>query len=109
MRPLALGLITLAVAAVAPSASADVLVHAPKPSIRCGADIKLGVWYQAYSGGPRWAVLRVRSAGGRTLARRRVTATTRWRYWTYSPACGRSYRVRYDTPGGHVGFTVRVR
>jgi hypothetical protein len=84
-------------------------VSAPTPVIECGDDIEVGVWFQSYSGGPREARIAIKSIRGMTLARKRVRATTTWRYWTYSPRCGRRYRVVYTTPGGTVSYTVRVR
>jgi hypothetical protein len=38
-----------------------------------------------------------------------VRATTEWRYWYYTPRCGRRYRVAYKTAGGRISFPVRVR
>ncbi|HTN22396.1 MAG TPA: hypothetical protein VL120_00290 [Solirubrobacteraceae bacterium] len=90
-------------------AQADVLVNAPSQSIACGGQIKTGVWYQSYSGGPRGATITIRSIGGQTLNRRRVVAQDVWRYFYYTPRCGRRYRVQYLVPGGKVNFVVRVR
>jgi hypothetical protein len=98
-----------ALALGAPAARADVLVSRPPSVIDCGQRIKVGVWYQSYSGGPRSATITIQSIGDATLARRRVRATTTWRYWYYRPRCGHRDRVRYDVPGGAVAFTVRVR
>jgi hypothetical protein len=50
----------------------------------------------------------VLSARGAVLARRRVTATSQWRYWRYKPRCGRHYRVRYATFAGVSTFRVWV-
>ncbi|HEX8121263.1 MAG TPA: hypothetical protein VF549_08360 [Solirubrobacteraceae bacterium] len=90
-------------------ARADVLVHYPDRSVACGEDIQLGVWYQEYSGGPRWARMSIRSARGYVLWRKSVRATTRWRYWHYTPRCGRTYTVRYVVAGGTLTAKVRVR
>jgi opacity protein-like surface antigen len=95
---------------VAPrAAQADVLVNAVPRGITCGDHIQVGVWYQSFSGGPHWARIAIRNSTGRTVFHRRVRATTRWRFWNYWPDCGRRYRVVYTTPGGTVGFPVRVR
>lgn len=103
-------LILTALACSAPAAaSADVLVSAPPPSIACGDHIEPGVWYQAYSGGPRWARVSIKTVSGATVASRRVRATTAWRYWSYTPRCGRKYTLRYETSDGNVEFSVRVR
>ena len=90
-------------------ARADVLVSVVPPVLACGSDIEVGVWYQAYSGGPRWARIRIKSINGTTLVRRNVRATSRWRYWHYTPRCGRRYRVQYTTPNGTLTYPVRVR
>jgi hypothetical protein len=93
----------------APPAHADVLVHYPDSPIACGEDITVGVWYQAFSGGPRWARIYIESARKYVLAHKRVHATTRWRYWHYAPRCGHTYYVRYVVPGGSITAKVRVR
>lgn len=108
MRPLLLVLVALVVLTPA-AAHADVLVHYPRRVIDCGDDIKVGVWYQAYSGGPRWARIHIKSARGYILAKKKVRATKRWRYWYYAPRCGRTYYVRYIVPGGSLTAKVRVR
>lgn len=92
-----------------PVASAAVLVDQGSSSIACGADIEMAVWYQEYSGGPRWAKLTIKSINGSTLMSKRVTATTMWRSYSYTPRCGRRYRVIYTVPGGRSSYTVRVR
>ena len=104
MMTVALGVLL----AVPAAASADVLVSQGPKSIACGEDIKMGVWYQSFSG-PRWAELSVKSLNGATLGHRRVRPTTTWRYWYYTPRCGRRYRVTYTVPGGRLSYTVRVR
>jgi hypothetical protein len=95
--------------AICGPARADVLVNAPAASVGCRTGIRVGVWYQSYSGGPRWARITIRSASGKTVWHRRVTATTRWRYWRFHGTCGRRYSVVYETPGGRSRFTVRIR
>ena len=109
MRTLIAAAVAAFAFAVPGTARADVLVSAPPRVIDCGHDIEVGVWYQSYSGGPRWAVIRIESLGERLLARKRVRATTTWRYWYFTPDCARSYRVVYRTPGGTSRFKVRVR
>lgn len=92
----------------APAADADVLVHGGPKVISCGQNVKTGVWYQSYSGGPRGAVVTIKSINGNVLRRLRVRATTTWRYFFYTPRCGRRYRVTYTIPGGRLDYTVRV-
>ena len=106
---LAIGAAVFALAAVPGVASADVLVDQGPLTISCGDDIEMAVWYQSYSGGPRWAILTIKSINGATVARRRVTATTTWRTYWYTPQCGHRYRVIYNVPGGRLAHTVRVR
>jgi hypothetical protein len=91
-----------------PSAHADVLVHAPNPSVACGGTITTGVWYQSYSGGSRKATIAIRDGSGRRLFHRDMIATTDWRYFRYRAACGRLYRVRYVAAGRPITFRVRV-
>lgn len=90
------------------SADAHVLVEQGPRAISCGKAIKMAVWYQTYSGGPRWAVLRVKSMRGFTVASRRVVATTSWRNYSFTPRCGRRYRVVYSLPSGSLSYVVRV-
>jgi hypothetical protein len=100
-----------AACALAPgAASAAVLVNAIEPpTIACGAAIRTGVWYQSFSGGPRWARISVQDSHGRTVWHKSVTAGSSWRYFSYTPACGARYTVVYDTAGGTSRFGVRVR
>jgi hypothetical protein len=106
MLTLAVGVVVAASATA--DASADVLVQDPDPWVACGEDIELGVWYQSYSGGPHQATITIKTARGYTVARKTVRATTTWRYWYYTPACGRTYTVTYKTPGGTITGKVRV-
>ncbi len=85
----------LAALAVASSANADVLIDTSHLSGRC---IKLGVWYQSYSGGPRTITSTV-YGGGAFIIRRRLTATTTWRSHTLTCPAPGSYRVRLS--GAH--------
>jgi hypothetical protein len=102
--------VILTVCALAPAAAhADVLVEYPGTSVACGDQIKLGVWYQAYSGGSRAATIQVLSARKRVLTSKNVRAAATWRYWYYTPRCGRHYYVRYRTGGGTSTFRVWVQ
>jgi len=100
--------VVAALAFAAPAARADVLVNAPPASVSCRAGIQVGVWYQSRTGGPRWARISIRSSG-KTVWRRSVTATTRWRYWRFHGRCGRRYNVVYRTAAGRTRFNVRIR
>ena len=99
----------LALAVFPAIASADVLISQGPTVISCDQNIRMGVWYQSYSGGPRWARLTIKSTNGHALATKRVTATTTWRYYFYTPRCGHRYRVVYTVPSGQIAYTVRVR
>jgi len=90
-------------------ARAEVLVNAPPASVSCTGGIRVGVWYQSFSGGPKWARISIRSAAGKTVWRRSVSATSRWRYWRFGGTCGRRYSVIYDTHAGRTRFHVRIR
>ena len=93
------------------TAASDVLVNAIVPStVGCGKAVKLGVWYQSFSGGPRWAHLSVNNSKGRVVWRRNVTASSAgWRYWRYKGKCGARYVAVYKTAGGTTRFPFRVR
>jgi hypothetical protein len=101
--------VTLVLALAAP-ARADVLVNRPKPVIRCGQSIRLGVWYRDFpTKGHREATVAVRSARGALVFHRRLQAPSKWRFWSYTPRCGRHFRVRYGTFAGPTSFRVWVR
>jgi hypothetical protein len=80
---------------VAAPASADVLVNWPGHRVCRGASIKVGVWYQSYSGGPRHYTVDVFAPGGRRVFHSQGRATTRWRFWRVRAAKLGRYRVVY--------------
>lgn len=82
-------------AVVAPPASADVLVSSPDARVCRGHAIKVGVWYQSYSGGPRRYRIDVFNPGGRRIFHTHGRATTRWRYWRVRANRVGRYRVVY--------------
>jgi hypothetical protein len=104
----AVGLLASLVLGVA-VASADVLVNDPGSSVSCRAGIRTGVFYQAFSGGPRRATITIRSAAGTIVFSRSVIATGRWHYFRYHGRCGRRYRVIYEVAGRTTTFAVRIR
>jgi hypothetical protein len=72
--------------------------------------IKLGVWYQSLSGGPRWADLSVKNSKGTVVWHPNLTATSaHWRYWGYKGKCGARYVAVYRTAGGTTRFPFRVK
>jgi hypothetical protein len=92
---------------VVESASADVLVnYVPHHVASC---MKVGVWYQSFSGGPRWAVIKVfhRASRSAIWIKHTEAVSSHWKFWTLCPAGGR-YVVRYKTANGDVTFHVRV-
>ena len=104
-----LATVALVLGVGAGAAAADVLVNAIKPTtVACGKSVKVGVWYQRLSGGPRWAHITIKTRRGTVVWRRNVTATSSWRYWHYKGACGRRYLVVYRTAGGTAAFRFRV-
>lgn len=69
-------------------AGGDVLVNAAEPrTVACGKSVTLGVWYQSFSPGPRWACMTIKSSRGLVVCHKNVTATTSWRYWHYTRKC----------------------
>jgi hypothetical protein len=92
------------------AASGDVLVNAIEPtSIPCGKSVTLGVWYQTFSGGPRWARMTIKNAHGTVVWHKNVTATTNWHFWHYKGKCGSRYVAVYKTPGGTAKFHFHVK
>lgn len=104
-------LIAAVVLATLPAlASSDVLVNAIEPAVvACGKVINPGIWYQGFSGGPRWARMTIKTTRGRIVWRKTVTATTTWRYWRFRGGCGFRYVLTYATAGGTSNFPFRVR
>jgi hypothetical protein len=92
------------------AAGADVLVSAIEPTtLACGKSVKVGVWYQSSTGGPRSARITIKASRGTVVWRRNVAATSRWRYWRYKPSCGGRYVVVYTTARGTARFPFRVK
>jgi hypothetical protein len=99
-------------ASSAATADATVLISAPAPFTKdCGARIEVGVWLRE-DGQPsaRRVTIAIRKRSGALLWRKRVRATTEWRYWHYRPRCGARYVVTYrNAIFGVDRFNVRVR
>jgi|SRR5680860_314439 len=63
-------------------ASADVLISAPQSRVCVGKTIKVGVWYQSYSGGPRRYRIKVYGPnGGVVFSKSGRARSDRWTYW----------------------------
>jgi hypothetical protein len=99
------------------AASADVLVNLPDKTIHCLSPIKTGVWYQTYSGGPRWYSISIyRPNGTRAFYRSGSAPSSGWRYFYWKPVADRFpppglsavYRVVYHTAAGSYAVRVRV-
>jgi hypothetical protein len=104
------GVATALVLAVPAIASADVLVNAIEPAtVACGKSVSPGIWYQSFSGGPRWARMTIKNSRGRVVWHKTATATTSWRYWRFRGACGASYALTYKTAGGTARFPFHIR
>lgn len=92
------------------SANATVLISVPSSTITLGQRIESGVWYQSYSGGPRWARITILTPNKRVVWSHRVTASaSRWKDYRYRPKRTGTYVLRYKTAEGTVSFRVRVR
>jgi hypothetical protein len=89
-------------------ARADVLVSAPKEKACFQAGIKVGVWYQEYSGGPKWFDIHIiRKSNGKLVWSKSGMATAaHWKYWTYYPDWIGKFRVVYTTAAGNTKFVV---
>ena len=115
---LLVSVVALALGAVtATPAEAVVLVSAPPRTAFCLDRIKLGVWYQAYSGGSRrYRVAVFNPAGRRVFLRTGIAPSSRWRIFRFRPIdypgvrFGWSrYRVVYRNPTwGRAVFRIRV-
>lgn len=97
-------------AALPAASSAEVLVSGIYPKVvRCHHAVKPGIWYQSFSGGPRWARITIRNRRGKVVWRRRAKATNSWRYWRFRGACGSRYVLTYATAAGLDRYPFRVR
>ena len=106
---LLVGAAAVAALALPAAALADVLVSAPPTRICLGTgSIKVGVWYQTYSGGPRWFRVSIFDARGARVLYWRGNAIARWRYKAYRPVRVGLYRTVYQTPGGATRFSTRA-
>ena len=75
-----------------------------------GKTFKVGVWYQAYSGGPRGVRVKVVGPHGRTLLKKSVRTTTKWRYWRVKAKRRGVYRTVYrQGRHGKADWKVRFR
>lgn len=97
-------------AALPAVSSATVLVNAIYPKVvACHRAVKPGIWYQSFSGGPRWARITIRNGHGKVVWRRRARATNSWRFWRFRGTCGSHYVLTYATAAGLDRYRFRVR
>jgi len=102
-------LMSLLILAAMGPARADVLVNKPRGRVCVGEAIKTGVWYQAYSGGPRWFEVRILNPRDRVVFSARGRATKQWRYSKFYPQRTGVFRTVYRVPGWQARFETRVR
>ncbi len=96
--------------ALAPAASADVLVNYDGGTIHLGQDMKVGVWYQAYSGGSRYYWLGVYNAKGmRVFERSGHASPTAWKFWEIKAAQKGNYHTLYYANGKWFKITTKVK
>jgi hypothetical protein len=101
--------------ASAPAATASVLVAVPPRNAFCLDAIRVGVWYQSFSGGSRRYSVSVYNPAGKLILDRRGLATTRWRYFYFRPigfkgSVAGIYKTIYRSPSfrGPAVFRTRV-
>jgi hypothetical protein len=102
-------LASLGAGALAALAKADVLVHSQPPRLCLGKPMQVGVWYQSYSGGPRWFQIEIYDPERQLVLFRRGIAATSWKYWTYVLRHAGTYRTLYTVPGGRSIEQTSVR
>ena len=102
------GAITLASAGVA---GADVLVNYDGGTIHLGQSLQVGVWYQAFSGGPArywegvWSVPQ-----HKWIFQHYGTATSKgWQFWYVRPSKRGQYHTVYVADGHRVTFYTTVK
>ncbi|HUK67209.1 MAG TPA: hypothetical protein VLW50_00385 [Streptosporangiaceae bacterium] len=96
--------------ALAPAASADVLVNYDGGTIHLGQDMKVGVWYQAYSGGSRYYWLGVYNVKGKRVFERSGHASpTAWQFWEIKATQKGNYHTLYYADGKWLKIMTKVK
>jgi hypothetical protein len=91
-------------------ASADVLVNQPRTQVCVGHTFRVGVWYQAFSGGSRHYRVRVWNPAGRKLLDVSGRASSdAWRFWRIHPHRTGVFRTVYGFGTGVAPLTFRTR
>lgn len=97
---------------VAAPASADVLVNSPAQRVCRGHTFKVGVWYQAHSGGPRSYRVNVYRPNGRRVFHAHGKASARgWKLWRIRAKRVGTYKTVYRgrSSNGPWKATMRTR
>ncbi len=97
--------------ALAPAASADVLVNSDGGTIHLGQDMKVGVWYQQFSGGSRhyWAGVYSVPAHKWIFIRSGSASPAAWKFWEVKPTLRGNYITSYAVDGTHASFITKVK
>jgi len=86
----------------APAATADVLVNTPRTRVCHHGSLKVGVWYQSFSGGPRQFRINVYGPSGRRVFHQQGRASARhWRFWRIRARRLGRYRTVYRGSTGN--------
>ena len=96
--------------AVAPAASAHVLVNYDGGTIRAGQYMQVGVWYQQFSGGTRHYWVGVYDPAGRLVFARTDSASpSGWTFWYVKATRKGHYHTLYITGGNSFRVVTSVR
>jgi hypothetical protein len=92
------------------AAKADVLINYDGGKIHLGQFLKLGVWYQSFSGGPRNYWEGVWSVPQRKWIFQHYgkAPSGGWQYWYVKPSKRGEYHTVYVADGNRVTFYTRV-
>jgi len=95
---------------LAAPASAAVLVNAPRAHVCVGHSFRVGVWYQAFSGGSRHYRVRVwNPAGHKLLDVSGRAPSAAWRFWRIHPHRRGVFKTVYGFGAAAPPVTFRTR
>ena len=98
-----------AAASVRPAISNDVLVNYDGGTVHLGAKLKLGVWYQSFSGGSSHYWVGVYNPHGvRVFAAEGYASAAYWEYGYVKTTELGTYHTLYEVQGGHFWVTTKV-
>ena len=96
--------------ALAPAASADVLVNYDGGTVHLGQDMRVGVWYQQFSGRSRHYWVGVYNPDGtRVFTQSGSASPTNWRFWEVRATQKCKYHTLYIADGHRAKFTTTVK